>query len=117
MNIKQELEEVRIKMIEALDNGDDDLYDEYADIVSDLAKILNSGMSKERYFETLNYEKELNVIPPAIKEQVMSAMADSNLTKEMVNEWNKHLDFDLHSKLKRYGYIGSARLYKIFTLK
>ena len=37
-----------------------------------------------------------------------------NLSKEMVDSWNAHLDFDLHDKLERYGYIGSARLYKIF---
>lgn len=117
MSIEQELEEARIKMVEALDNDDDTLYDEYADIVSDLAKILNSGMSKEAYYETQNYEKEMNVIPPSIKDKVLAAMKNSNLTKEMVNEWNNYLDFNLHDKIKSYGYIGSARLYKIFILK
>ena len=117
MSLNQELEEARIKMLEALDNDDDILYDEYVDIVSDLAKIINSGMSKEAYFKAQSYEKEMNVIPSVIKDKVLAAMKNSNLTKEMVNEWNQYLDFDLHGKIKRYGYVGSARLYKIFILK
>ena len=46
-----------------------------------------------------------------------AAMTKSNLNKEMVDRWNIYLDFDLHTKVKRYGYIGSARLFKIFSLK
>ena len=63
------------------------------------------------------YENELNIIPSVIRDEVLAAMKNSNLNKEMVNKWNPHLDFNLHTKVKRYGYIGSARLYKIFSSK
>ena len=115
--IEQEIKDLRIPMIEAYDLGNEELGDEFGDLISELAKIFNSGLSKKEYYETQQYEKELNIIPPAIREEVTSAMAKSNLNKEMVDGWNKHLDFDLHTKVKRYGYIGSARLYKIFSLK
>tara|TARA_B110000879_G_scaffold85495_1_gene118060 strand:+ start:160 stop:525 length:366 start_codon:yes stop_codon:yes gene_type:complete len=115
--IEQEIKELRIPMIEALDNNDDKLADEYIDLIDELANICNSGLSKEKYYEMQQYENELNIIPPAIRDEVLAAMKNRNLSKEMVNDWNPHLDFDLHTKVKRYGYIGSARLYKIFTLR
>ena len=114
--IEQEIKELRIPMIEALDNNDDKLADEYIDLIDELASICNSGLSKEKYYFMKQYENELNIIPSAIRDEVLAAMENSNLNKEMVNKWNLHLDFDLHTKIKRYGYIGSARLYKIFSI-
>ena len=115
--IEQEIKELRIPMIEAYDLGNESLGDDFADLISELAKICNSGLSKEKYYEMQQYENELNIIPPAIRDEVLASMKNRNLSKEMVNDWNPHLDFDLHTKVKRYGYIGSARLYKIFTLR
>ena len=48
---------------------------------------------------------------------VIDAINDSNLNKEMVDEWNSYLDFDLHEKLQTYGFVGSARLNKIFSIQ
>lgn len=115
--IEQEIKELRIPMLEAYDSGNESLGDDFADLISELAVICNSGKSKEEYYEMQQYENELNIIHPVIRDEVLAAMKNRNLSKEMVNDWNPHLDFDLHTKVKRYGYIGSARLYKIFSLK
>jgi hypothetical protein len=37
-------------------------------------------------------------------------------TKELIDRWNEHLDFDLHSKFERYGFTGSSRLNTIFKI-
>tara|TARA_B100000003_G_scaffold44113_2_gene37850 strand:- start:981 stop:1433 length:453 start_codon:yes stop_codon:yes gene_type:complete len=37
-------------------------------------------------------------------------------TKELVDQWNKDLEFDLHSKLKTYGFMGAKRLNMIFKI-
>ena len=37
-------------------------------------------------------------------------------TKELVDQWNKGLEFDLHSKLKTYGFMGAKRLNMIFKI-
>ena len=37
-------------------------------------------------------------------------------TKQVVDRWNNHLDFDLHSKFERYGFTGSSRLNTIFKI-
>ena len=114
--IEKEIIELRIPMLEAYDSGNEKLGDEFADLISELAIIYNSGKSKEEYYEIQQYEKELNIIPSIIRDEVLAAMTKSNLNKEMVDRWNIYLDFDLHTKVKRYGYIGSARLYKIFSI-
>tara|TARA_R110000796_G_scaffold48054_1_gene115404 strand:- start:139 stop:516 length:378 start_codon:yes stop_codon:yes gene_type:complete len=118
--IEQEIQELRIPMLEAYNLNSEEgekLGDEYGDLITELAKICNSGKSKEEYYEMQQYENELNIIPSVIRDEVLAAMKNSNLNKEMVNKWNPHLDFNLHTKVKRYGYIGSARLYKIFSSK
>ncbi len=115
--IEQEIKELRIPMLEAYDSGNESLGDDFADLISELAVIFNSGLSKEEYYEMQEYERERNIIPSAIRDEVLAAMKNRDLSKEMVNKWNSHLDFDLHTKFKSYGYIGSARLYKIFTLR
>ena len=47
---------------------------------------------------------------------VIDAIDNANLNKEMVDDWNSYLDFDLHEKLQTYGFVGSARLNKIFAV-
>ena len=37
-------------------------------------------------------------------------------TREVVDRWNKHFDFNLHSKFERYGFTGSSRLNTIFKI-
>ena len=101
-------------MTQAYDKGDEELGDEYGDELDVIAKIMNSGLTKKQYYETQNHLRELNVIPSEIETEVLAVMQNHNLSKEMVDKWNTYLDFDLHTKLKRYGYIGSARLHKIF---
>tara|TARA_R110000787_G_scaffold77455_1_gene170159 strand:+ start:117 stop:479 length:363 start_codon:yes stop_codon:yes gene_type:complete len=116
--MQHELEQERKYLVklrdQALDDGNEMLADELCDELSVIAKIMNSGLTKLQYYEAQNYARELNVIPSEIEDEVLAAMKNHNLTKEMVDTWNPYLDFDLHSKLERYGYIGSARLYKIF---
>ena len=98
-------------MNQAFDDGDEVLGDEYLD---ELAKIINSNMTKLQYYEMQKYAREMHVMPSEIQDEILAAMKNHNLTKEMVDTWNPYLDFDLHSKLERYGYIGSSRLHKIF---
>ena len=82
--MQHELEQERKHLVklmnQAFDDGDELLGDEYLDELDELAKIINSGITKLQYYEG----------------------------------WNAHLDFDLHDKLKKYGYTGSSRLNKIF---
>jgi hypothetical protein len=115
--IEKEIKELRIPFLAALDNNDDKLADEYMNLIDELAQICNSGLSKEKYYEMQQYERELNIIPSSIRDEVLAAMKNRDLSKDMVSKWNNYLDFDLHDKLERYGYIGSARLYKIFSFK
>lgn len=71
---------------------------------------------------TLKYEsknvKENIPMPMVIADEiVMFAKGDGKgFTKEVVEGWNKHFDFDLHSKFERYGFSGSSRLNTIFKI-
>jgi hypothetical protein len=114
-----EVKRLRVLMLQAYDDGDEVLGDYYGDEVSELAKILNSGMSKDEYAKWLDsseHRRENLPLPAEIRSAVIDAINDSNLNKEMVDEWNSYLDFDLHEKLQTYGFVGSARLNKIFTV-
>ena len=64
------------------------------------------------------YERESNKLPKAIANEVTQvATTLKGCTKETVDKWNKHLDFDLHAKLNgEYGFTGAKRLYNIFGL-
>jgi hypothetical protein len=120
MNILQEIKRLRVEMNEAYDNGDPELGDYLIDEIDILAKIYNSGLSYDEYQRWVSsneYLHEYNPLPEAIREEVIDVAKNSKLTKELVDKWNTHLDFDLHEKLKTYGFVGSARLYKIFSLK
>jgi hypothetical protein len=76
-------------------------------------------MSKAEYTKWLassEHEHENNYLPAEIRNAVIDAIDNANLNKEMVDDWNPHLDFDLHEKLQTYGFVGSARLNKIFAI-
>ena len=106
-----EIIRLRVLMNQAFDDGDEIAGDSYIDEIDVLAKILNSGMSKDEYARWMSsneHERENNYLPAEIR----SAVID----KEMVDEWNSYLDFDLHEKLQTYGFVGSARLNKIFSV-
>ena len=57
-------------------------------------------------------------MPMAIAPEIVEfAKGDGKgFTKQVVDKWNKHLDFDLHSKFERYGFTGSSRLNTIFKI-
>jgi hypothetical protein len=116
--MQHELEKERkylVKLMnQAFDDGDEVLGDEYLDELDELAKIINSNMTKLQYYEMQKYAREMHVMPSEIQDEILAAIKNHNLSKEMVDKWNNYLDFDLHDKLERYGYIGSSRLNKIF---
>tara|TARA_R110000765_G_scaffold182907_2_gene288866 strand:+ start:56 stop:424 length:369 start_codon:yes stop_codon:yes gene_type:complete len=110
---------LRVLMNQAFDDGDEVAGDSYIDEIDVLAKILNSGMDQDEYTKWLKsteHERENNHLPSEIRSEVIDAINESNLSKEMVDEWNSYLDFDLHEKLQTYGFVGSARLNKIFAV-
>jgi hypothetical protein len=117
--LEKEIKRLRVVLLEALDNNNDTTADFYIDEISLLAKILNSGMSKAEYQVWLTsneHMRENNPLPAEIEDEVLSAIENSNLNKEMVERWNEHLPFNLHEKLNTYGFVGSARLNKIFAV-
>ena len=117
--LELEIKRLRVLMNQAFDDGDELTGDELIDEIDILAKILNSGMSKDEYtnwMSTNNHERENLHLPSEIRGEVIDAINDSNLNKEMVDKWNAFLDFDLHEKLQSYGFVGSARLNKIFLV-
>ena len=114
-----EIKRLRVLMLQSFDDGDEVTGDEYVDEIDVLAKILNSGMSKAEYAKWLDsseHEHENHHLPAEIRNAVIDAIDNANLNKEMVDDWNPHLDFDLHEKLQTYGFVGSARLNKIFAV-
>ena len=117
--LELEIKRLRVLMLQSFDDGDEVTGDEYVDEIDVLAKILNSGMSKAEYAKWLDsseHEHENNPLPAEIRNAVIDAIDNANLNKEMVDDWNPHLDFDLHEKLQTYGFVGSARLNKIFAI-
>ena len=117
--LELEIIRLRVLMNQAFDDGDEVAGDSYIDEIDVLAKILNSGMDQDEYTKWLKsteHERENNHLPSEIRSEVIDAINESNLSKEMVDEWNSYLDFDLHEKLQTYGFVGSARLNKIFSV-
>jgi hypothetical protein len=117
--LELEIKRLRVLMNQAFDDGDEVTGDYYIDEIDLLAKILNSGMSKTEYQKWLtstDHRRENLHLPAEIRGEVIDAINDSNLNKEMVDRWNVYLDFDLHEKLQSYGFVGSARLNKIFAV-
>lgn len=120
-DLELELREARKVYIDAIDSGDEKTESEYADIINNLAKILNEkgNISHFKNWYSKNEHPRENLkCPKEIIEEVKDFAdgAPRGFNKEVVEKWNQYLDFDLHSKLKTYGMVGAARLNKIFAL-
>lgn len=119
MNLHEELEAARLIYVEAIDNEDEKTELEYSEIVSQIAKQINqkTGVSYSQWYINNEHPIEDLECPSEIITDVREfAKYPKGFTKEIVEEWNQYLSFDLHAKLKTYGMIGAARLNKIFKL-
>ena len=68
-------------------------------------------------YESKNVKEDIPMPMKIADEIVMFARGDGKgFTKEVVEKWNKHFDFDLPSKFERYGFSGSSRLNTIFKI-
>ena len=119
--LQKELNEARKVYIEAIDNNDEQTENEYADIISAIAKIINSGnpnlSTYQQWYSKNEHPIEDLECPGEIIADVREfAKYPKGFNKEVVEEWNQYLPFDLHAKLKTYGMVGAARLNKIFKL-
>ena len=100
-----------------LSDKDEQIVDEINEDLDAISKMLNSKKTKKEYYTELEHDKERHIIPPAIRVEVLEIMKSQKLSKEIVDKWNPHLDFDLHTKLSTYGTHGSRRLYSIFSFR
>ena len=77
----------------------------------------SDGSSESKVYVSKNVHENINM-PMVIADEIVSfAKGDGKgFTKEVVEKWNKHFDFDLHSKFERYGFSGSSRLNTIFKI-
>jgi hypothetical protein len=85
--------------------------------IIDISGRQSDSDSEVRTYES-KYERENNKLPKIIANEVTQvATTLRGCTKETVDKWNEHLDFDLHLKLNgEYGFTGAKRLYNIFGL-
>ena len=75
------------------------------------------GESLSSKYESKNVKEDIPMPMEIADEIVMFARGDGKgFTKEVVEKWNKHFDFDLPSKFERYGFSGSSRLNTIFKI-
>ena len=75
------------------------------------------GESLSSKYESKNVKEDISMPMEIADEIVMFARGDGKgFTKEVVEKWNKHFDFDLPSKFERYGFSGSSRLNTIFKI-
>lgn len=75
------------------------------------------GESLSSKYESKNVKEDIPMPMKIADEIVMFARGDGKgFTKEVVEKWNKHFDFDLPSKFERYGFSGSSRLNTIFKI-
>ena len=75
------------------------------------------GESLSSKYESKNVKEDIPMPMKIADEIVMFARGDGKgLTKEVVEKWNKHFDFDLPYKFERYGFSGSSRLNTIFKI-
>jgi len=65
-----------------------------------------------------NYKKENIPMPMDIADEIVKFAKGSGegFTKEIVENWNSHFEFDLHSKFETYGFMGAKRLNTIFKI-
>ena len=76
-----------------------------------------NGESLSSKYESKNVKEDISMPMEIADEIVMFARGDGKgFTKEVVEKWNKHFDFDLPSKFERYGFSGSSRLNTIFKI-
>jgi len=120
-DLELELQEARKVYIDAIDSGDEQTENEYADIIDNIAKILNEKgnfINYRQWYSKNNHPRENLECPAEIIEEVRDFAdgAPRGFNKDVVEKWNQYLNFDLHSKLKTYGMVGAARLNKIFKL-
>tara|TARA_R110000787_G_scaffold33957_1_gene88419 strand:+ start:138 stop:497 length:360 start_codon:yes stop_codon:yes gene_type:complete len=119
MDLHEELEAARLIYVEAIDNGDEQTELEYSEIVNQLAKQINNKTQTTYSQWYINNEHPIENLecPNEIIADVRDfAKNPKGFNKEVVEEWNQYLSFDLHAKLKTYGMVGAARLNKIFKL-
>ncbi len=75
------------------------------------------GKSLSAKYESKNVKEDIPMPMEIADEIVMFARGDGKgFTKEVVEKWNKHFEFDLPSKFERYGFSGSSRLNTIFKI-
>jgi len=75
------------------------------------------GESLSAKYESKNVKEDIPMPMEIADEIVMFARGDGKgFTKEVVEKWNKHFDFELPSKFERYGFSGSSRLNTIFKI-
>lgn len=76
-----------------------------------------NGESLSSKYESKNVKEDISMPMEIADEIVMFAKGDGKgFTKEVVEKWDKHFDFDLPSKFERYGFSGSSRLNTIFKI-
>jgi hypothetical protein len=118
--LEKELQSARKVYVEAIDKGDVKTENEYADIIDIIAKTIN-GKNKQNfqqwYVDNEHVIENLECPKEIINEVREFAKHPMGFNKDIVENWNQYLDFDLHNKLKTYGMVGAARLNKIFKLK
>jgi len=75
------------------------------------------GSGESKAFVNRN-EHENIPMPMAIADEIVfhAKGTGKGFTKALIDRWNEHLDFDLHTKIKRYGFSGSSRLNTIFEI-
>ena len=105
---------------EVLFNHVDDLINR-SDVVSykivEPKRKRGDGESLSSKYESKNVKEDISMPMEIADEIVMFARGDGKgFTKEVVEKWNKHFDFDLPSKFERYGFSGSSRLNTIFKI-
>ena len=64
--------------------------------------------------EDIPLPKDMDLAEQIVK--YAKGVITKGFNKPLVDKWNKGLEFDLHSKLKTYGFMGAKRLNMIFKI-
>ena len=88
------------------------------DVTSGVKKGDGEGLSS-KYIGNYGHEdiplpKDMDLAEQIVK--YAKGVITKGFNKPLVDQWNKSLDFDLHSKLKTYGFMGAKRLNMIFKI-
>ena len=88
------------------------------DISSGVKKGDGEGLSSKyigKYgHEDIPLPKDMDLAEQIVK--YAKGVITKGFNKPLVDKWNKGLEFDLHSKLKTYGFMGAKRLNMIFKI-